>query len=219
MADVEVPNPQDVKDKAEDPFLKVVALFVAIYAVGLAVSSFGGQNAAKEMLMMKQNETLAENLARQDEFNIWNQFQSKSTRESLYRNERTQLEFEKKGNPNFPPFKDELLAQYIKDEARMKADKEELAEKARKINEAGKEKLKEVRVKLNRCERKDPYFDFAEVAYQLAIVLSSVAMLAEKRWAFIVSFVMFALAVCLTINGFGLFLVIPGIDDGPAPLE
>ena len=62
-------------------------------------------------------------------------------------------------------------------------------------------------------QRKDPYFDFAEVGFQLAIVLSSVAMLSQRRWAFLASAMLAALAVLLTINGFGLFLAVPGFED------
>ena len=68
--------------------MKRIALFVAIYAVGLAISAFGGKNVSKELFLLKQEQTRIESGARQDEFNTWNQFQSKSTRESLYRDAR-----------------------------------------------------------------------------------------------------------------------------------
>ena len=63
--------------------------------------------------------------------------------------------------------------------------------------------------------RKDPYFDFAEVAFQVAIVLASVAMLSGKRWAFVTSLVLAVLATALAANGFGLFVAVPGLDAGP----
>ncbi len=216
MPEIEIPNPHEVHEKAENPFTRVVALCVAVYAVGLAIASFGGHNVAKEMMLLKQDEAMAHNISRQDEFNVWNQFQSKSTREALYKNERTQLEAEQKGNPmQFPAYRSDLLTRYIEDEKRMKADKDELADKAKAIHEDGEKKVREIQEKLHRYERKDPYFDFAEVAFQLAIVLASVAMLAEKRWAFLLSMILALVALLLTINGFMLLVPIPGLDDGP----
>lgn len=214
MAEIEIPNPHEVKEKAENPFAKIVALCVAIYAVGLAIAAFGGHNVAKEMMLMKQEEAIAETVSRQDEFNEWNQYQSKSTREALYKNERTKLEAEQKGNPAMPAYKVELLKQYVSDEAKMKVDKDDLAQKAKKIHDDGAAKVKDIQEKLHRYERKDPYFDFAEVAFQLAIVLASVAMLAEKKWAFAVSVGLAVIALGLTVNGFGLFVAVPGLDAG-----
>ena len=52
MADVEIPDPTDVREKSEDPRTRTIALAVAVYAVVLAVSSFGGSNAAKEMMLV-----------------------------------------------------------------------------------------------------------------------------------------------------------------------
>lgn len=61
---------------------------------------------------------------------------------------------------------------------------------------------------------KDPYFDFAEVGFQIAIVLASVAMLSCRRWAFYASLILVGLAVLLTVNGFALLVAVPGLDGG-----
>ena len=42
MAEIELPNPHEAKERAEDPFTKMVALSVAIYAVVLAIAAAGG---------------------------------------------------------------------------------------------------------------------------------------------------------------------------------
>lgn len=206
MAEVEIPQPDEMHEKAENPFMKRVALFVAIYAVGLAISGFGGKNVSKELFLLKQEQTRIESAARQDEFNTWNQFQSKSTRESLYRNERSILEAESKGlGTGFPAFRAALLKQFMEDESRMKTDKDELAAKATKIREEGKEKVAKIEIEYNKNERKDPYFDFAEMLFQLSIVLASVAMLSGKKWAFHVSLALAGAALVLMLNGFFLF--------------
>ena len=215
MAEIEIPNPHEVHERAENPFTRTVALFVAVYAVGLAIASFGGKDAGKEISLLKQEEAQVDNATKQEEFNTWGQYQSKSTREALYKNDREALEAEKAGTgSSFPAYKVTLLDKLIAEEKRMKADKEELAEKAKTIHEGGEKKVKGLQEQLGVYRRKDPYFDFAEVGFQLGIVLASVSMLAEKKWAFILSLILAALSAVLTVNGFMLLVAVPGIDGG-----
>jgi hypothetical protein len=217
MAEIELPNPREIEEKAAHPFTRTVAFFVAVYAVGLAFASFGGNNCAKEMFLLKQEEAQAENAAKHDEFNTWNQFQAKSIRESLNRIERERLDAEKELDPTAfaaSPLKVKLLARAAGEEARMKLDKDELAAKANKFRTDGDEKVHKFQHELKVEQRKDPYFDFAEVVFQLAIVLASVAMLAEKRWAFVASAVLALFGLVFTVNGFFLLLKIPGIESG-----
>jgi hypothetical protein len=189
MAEVEIPDPHEVKEKAENPFTRRVALFVAIYAVGLAVASFGGHNAAKEMMMAKQEES-----------NQWNRYQSKATREALYRNEIKKLEADKKGaGTGWPAEKEELLKFYRDEAARMKTDKDEIENGGAENHGKG---AKHYQDEVRTMQLKDPYFDFAEVAFQVAIVLASVAMLSGKRWAFYTSLGLAALGGLLAVNGF-----------------
>jgi hypothetical protein len=200
MAEVEVPQPDEVREKAERPFTRQVALFVAVYAVGLAIASFGGHNAAKEMMMAKQEEA-----------NQWNRYQSKSTREALYKNEVRKLKAEKAAGSNWSPEKEALLREYEEEAARMERDKEEIEKGNKEKHEKGARDFQD-EVKL--MQRKDPYFDFAEVAFQVAIVLASVAMLSGKRWAFLASLGLAVVGALLTVNGFGLFVAVPGFEGG-----
>src|SRR5436305_10348033 len=118
MAEVEVPQPEEIHEKAEKPFTRQVALFVAVYAVGLAFASFGGHYAAKEMMMAKQEEA-----------NQWNRYQSKSTRSALYRNEIRKLEAERDAaGGTLPPARQRLLDWYTAEEQRMKDDQREIEE-------------------------------------------------------------------------------------------
>jgi hypothetical protein len=199
MAEIEIPDPHEVHEKAENPYTRQIALFVAVYAVGLAVASFGGHNAAKEMMMAKQEES-----------NQWNRYQSKSTREALYRNEILKLEVEKRiAGSAWPAEKEALLVEYRKQADRMKSDKEEI-EKGGAEN--GGKGARHYQDEVRTMQRKDPYFDFAEVAFQVAIVLASVAMLSGKKWAFFTSLGLAVLGVLLTANGFGLFVAVPGFE-------
>jgi hypothetical protein len=189
VAEVEIPDPHEVHVKAENPFSRTVALAVAVYAVALAITSAGGHNVTKEMMMAKQEES-----------NAWNHFQSKSTREALNRIEVIKLVTAKKKSGNaFPADQQELLDWFQKEEARMMADKKEIEEGNKETHEKGAREFQE-EVKL--LQKKDPYFEFAEVMLQLAIVLASVAILSGKRWAFAVSLVLAVIGVALAINGF-----------------
>lgn len=214
MAEIEIPQPDEMHEKAENPFTRTVALFVALYAVGLAFAAFGGNNTAKELFVLKQEEARTESAAKQDEFNTWNQFQAKAIREALYRNQGEMLESEAEAG-TLTAARAKLQKKMAEQEARMKADKEELAAKAKSIREKGEHAVEHIRGELHTLQRKDPYFDFAEVAFQLAIVLASVAMLAGKKWAFALSLVLSIVALILTINGFFLFVPVPGLDPGP----
>jgi hypothetical protein len=189
MAEVEIPDPHEVHEKAEHPFSKKVALAVAVYAVVLAVAAAGGHNCAKDMMMAKQEES-----------NAWNRYQSKSTREALYKNEIVKLEAEKEGaGGTLPPARQKLLDWYKKEADRMSDDKKEIEEGNKEKHEKGaRDHQKEV----EQMQKKDPYFDFAEVLMQLGIVLASVAMLSGKKWAFAVSLVLACAGTLLAVNGF-----------------
>jgi hypothetical protein len=60
--------------------------------------------------------------------------------------------------------------------------------------------------------RRDPYFDYAEVLLQIAIVLASVAMLSGRKGAFYASLALAAVGLALCANGYGLFVKVPGLE-------
>jgi hypothetical protein len=215
MAEIEIPDPDEVQEKAENPFTRMVAFFVAIYAVALAFASLGGGDVDKDKFISKQEEARIESKAQQDEFNTWNRFQAKSIREALYRNERERLETEREVVPvefNASPLKNMLLERAAKEEGRMKADKSELEAEAKAINTKGKEDIQKIRDELAKLDRKDPYFEYGEMGLQLAIVLASISMIANKRWAFALSVVLALVSIVFTVNGFYLLAKIPGIE-------
>src|SRR5512139_1751987 len=81
MAEVELPNLEELEEIKAKKFTKRVALTTAIYAVLLAITSLGGNNAMKEML-----------LAQQQSSDQWAFYQSKVMREHLYRTQKMQME-------------------------------------------------------------------------------------------------------------------------------
>jgi len=195
MADVEVPDPKEAEEKAGDPFTRMVALCVAVYAVALAITALGGNNAAKEMMMAQQKAA-----------NHWAYYQAKVVRENLYllEAEKLELELEVRGAGLTSEDQKRLTAvreRYKKRAEEYKQEKEEIRAQA--------EEFEKVR---DKAERRDPYFDYAEVLLQIAIVLASVAMLSGSRWAFYLSLVLAVIGLLLCVNGYGLFLKVPGLE-------
>ena len=81
MAEVELPNPEELEERRDKAFSRRVALTTAVYAVVLAIASLGGNNAMKEML-----------LAQQEASNQWSYYQAKVIREHLNRGNKLVLE-------------------------------------------------------------------------------------------------------------------------------
>jgi Domain of unknown function (DUF4337) len=191
VPEVELPDPHELEERRDKAFSRRVALTTAVYAVVLAIASLGGNNAMKEML-----------LAQQEASNQWSYYQAKVIREHLNRGNKMVLEAQLaepsalKG-PERAKF--EALAQKFADEEkRMNADKKEIEPKA-KAAEADRD----------RNQSKDPYFDYAEVLLQIAIVCSSVSILSSSRSMFFFSLGVAALGLLSAVNGFVLLVRVP----------
>ena len=191
MAEVELPNPEELEERRDKSFSRRIALVTAVYAVVLAVASLGGNNAMKEML-----------LAQQEASNQWSYYQAKVIREHLNRGNKLVLELqlaEPSGLKGPERDKVEALARKFADEEkRMNADKKEIEPKA-KAAEAARDLY----------QAKDPYFDYAEVLLQIAIVCSSVSILAGSRPMFWFSSLLAVFGTLCTVNGFLLLVRVP----------
>jgi hypothetical protein len=192
MAEIEIPDPQEALEMKENPFVKRVALTTAIFAVILAVTSLGGNNATKEML-----------LAQQQASNQWAYYQAKAMREHIYRLEKLKIEIDllERGPAMKPGSREKLQGLYktvSEEEARFGSEKKEIEKEAKQLDHEKD---------INRT--KDPYFDYAEVLLQIAIVMSSIAILAGSRPIFYFACVAAILGTILTTNGFLLFFKVP----------
>jgi hypothetical protein len=191
MAEIELPDPEELEEKKGHSFTRRVALTTALYAVLLAVTSLGGNNAMKEML-----------LAQQQASDQWSFYQAKVIREHLYRQQQQRLELdllEKETlKPEVKKRYEALLQKTGKEADRYGVEKKDIKQEA--------EKLEHER-DVNR--NKDPYFDYAEVLLQIAIVTSSIAILASSGAMYGFSMVCAALGALLTLNGFLLLVKIP----------
>lgn len=180
-AEPEVPHDEN------DPFVKKVALSVAIFAVILAVAGAGGKNAGKDMMS-----------AQMDASNTFSWYQAKVSREATYTQKKEELE-----ELSEPTEKQKQrlasitkkLGEYEKEKADLKQQGDDFTA-ARKLN-----------------HRKDGYFDFAELFLQLAVVLASISMLSKARWPWTVSLLLAVVGLLLTLNGYFLLVSVPGIDS------
>jgi hypothetical protein len=189
VPEVELPNPEELHERAEDQFGRRVALVTAVYAVILAVASLGGNNAMKEML-----------LAQQLSSDQWAFYQAKVIREHQYRGQklRLELELEERGPALRPEVRDKaqaLLARFAEEEKRYNAEKKDIEKQAKAL---------EHERDVNRA--KDPYFDYAEVLLQIAIVMSSISILSKSRPTFAFSVVLAVCGAILAVNGFTLLV-------------
>ncbi len=192
MAEVELPNAEELEEVKGKAFTKRVALTTAIFAVALAITSLGGNNAMKEML-----------LAQQQSSDQWSFYQAKVLREHLYRSQKLRLEIDllERGNGMTPEVKEKVENLYKKmadEEARFNIEKKEIEKEAKTL---------EHERDVNRA--RDPYFDYGEVLLQIAIVMASVAIISGSRPVFYFAITSACLGALFSLNGFFLILRLP----------
>jgi len=185
MAEVEIPNIEEIEEVRAKRFTRRVALTTAIFAVALAITSLGGNNAMKEML-----------LAQQQASDQWAFYQSKVIREHIYRTQKDlfQAQFEERGKSMPPSVRSHYQTQ-IKTfgdlESRYRSERAEIEREARKL-----EHERDV------YRSRDPYFDYAEAMLQIAIVMASISILATSRPIFYFSIITAVIGCILCFNGY-----------------
>ncbi|HME44029.1 MAG TPA: DUF4337 domain-containing protein [Syntrophorhabdales bacterium] len=192
MAEIELPNTEELEEAKEKSFTRRVALVTALFAVCLAITSLGGNRAMKEML-----------LSQQEASNQWAYYQAKVIREHLYRSQSLLLEAQllERGSAMKPEAKEriESLMKKAGDEAtRFATEKNGVEEEARKLEH-----------NRDTYRAKDPYFEYAEVLLQIAIVMASIAILSGSRPVFYFSLMSAILGICLSANGFLMIFRLP----------
>jgi hypothetical protein len=189
MAQVDIPDVEELEQLKQDTFSKRVALIIALYAVALAITSLGGNNATKEMLLSQQQAS-----------NEWAHYQAKVIREHLYGSQRATLEvqLETELKPEVRSKYNALLREMTKKETDYREEKRGIEQRAKTL-----ERARDV------ARDKDPYFDYAEVLLQIAVVLGSLAILSGSRPLFVGSLLFAGVGSLLCLNGFLLLVKIP----------
>jgi len=192
MAEVELPNPSELHEHAENTFSRRVALVTAVFAVVLAIAALGGNHAMKEMLLSQQQSS-----------DQWAFYQAKVIREHLYRGQKLRLEADlAERDASLKPAAREklegLLRRLDEEEKRYGAEKKDI-EKAAKDLEHTRDGY----------ALRDPYFLIAEALLQIAIVMASVSILARSGLIFSFSLVLALIGAVLTANGYFMLFQLP----------
>jgi Skp family chaperone for outer membrane proteins len=192
MAEVELPKPDELREHAENTFSRRVALVTAVYAVVLAIAALGGNHAMKEML-----------LAQQQSSDQWAFYQAKVIREHLYRGQKMRLEADLAERdatlkPEARKKLEALLAKFDEEEKRYNVEKKDIEKQAKKLEDLR-----------DSFQARDPYFLIAEALLQIAIVMSSVSILARSRLIFSFSLVLAVVGAVLTANGYVMAFQLP----------
>jgi uncharacterized protein DUF4337 len=197
MPDLDLPNPKELGEVKEKTFERRVALTTAIFAVVLAIAALGANKTMKEML-----------LAQQQASDQWAFYQARSIREHQYRGQKLRLEADlaERGVAMKPAARQKyeaLLAKLAEEEKRYNTEKQEVEKEARAL-----ERERDI------SRTRDPYFEFAEVLLQIAIVLSSISILSGSRPVFFISLAVAGLGALLTLNGYTLLVNAPFLRGG-----
>lgn len=83
MAEVELPNIEELEEIRAKTFTKRVALTTSIFAVLLAITSLGGNQVMKDMLLSQQQAS-----------DQWAFYQAKALREHLYKTNSLRIELD-----------------------------------------------------------------------------------------------------------------------------
>jgi len=194
---------KDVFDAVDDDARKqrdrLIAVYIGILAVVLAICSVGGGNATKE--------AIARNV---EASNTWAFFQAKNIRRHQLRLQIDDFEMMLAGQPALAQAVrtsiEDKIKKYRKDEARLTSEPE-TGEGITELLAKGKS----LELQRDRAMRKDPYFDYGQALLQIAIVLASVAIITGGTSLLVLSVVLAALGALSTLNGFTLLLTLPGI--------
>ena len=192
------------ENEAEEKFRSRAALLIAIFAMLLAVGSLGGGNVAEDMIHanIKASDT-------------WAFFQAKNVRQTQYRLAADELEVQL-ANPGSSAEVRAALQQKVDayratvarydDEPDPRAPTDTLRGEGKKQLSAQARRYEALR---ERAGAQDSNFDYSEVAFQLAIVLGSVAILALSRKVLYISIGLGVIGAVLMINGFVLLFPLP----------
>jgi hypothetical protein len=190
--------------EADDKFRSRAALVIAMMAMLLAIGSLGGGNVAEDMIHnnIKASDT-------------WAFFQAKNVRQTQYRLAVDQLAT-RLADPALGAGERRALeaqvARYKETIARYD-DEPDPAAPGDTLRGEGKKQLSAQARSYERLREqasaRDANFDYSEVAFQLALVLGSVAILAVSRPVLGIAIGLGVVGTVLMINGFLLMFPLP----------
>lgn len=185
------------QEKTADRFKQRCAGLIAVLAMLLAITALGGDNATKEAV---NSNVLASN--------YFNFFQAKNMRQTAIELSADHFEIAFLNDPS--------LADSVKESLKKKLDDYRKTitryESEPSTGEGKKEllaKAKEWEARRDHAMKQDPYFDYAQALLQIAIVLISVAIIAEVGWLVGFGALLGIVGGLLMVNGFLLLVDVP----------
>jgi Domain of unknown function (DUF4337) len=177
-----------------DWFRRLTAIYVGVAAMLLAIAALGGAEATKEMLNA--------NIHASDTYAF---YQAKYIRQLHYQTAAEELELLAAGLPGLSSDqvkKVDALVKGYRDTARRYESEPQRGEGKKELlaKAAAFEKERD------HAALQLPNFEYAEAAYQIAIVLGSVAIVAASPWLLGISGALALAGTFLTLNGYLLLL-------------
>ena len=174
----------------------VAAVWIAILAMFLAITSVAGGNAGDEEILNQEKST-----------NAYSYFQAKTIRAQNFTLMADNLEVQLAalGDQMSPEDRQKLeqrIATYRSEAARLREERDVILQWA-----LDKEEARE------RQSRVGPSFDTGEALFQIAIVLASIAILLKRRVFLYPSVAVGVVALLFMLNGF--LGIVPWLYDGP----
>ncbi|HEX8559355.1 MAG TPA: DUF4337 domain-containing protein [Pyrinomonadaceae bacterium] len=192
----------EARESADEKFKNRAALIIAFMATLLAITSLGGGNAAEDVAN--------HNIHASD---TWAFYQAKSIRQTTMRVAADGLEADLRANPGMSPEARDFIQKKIDDYRSTAARYEDEPDKddpGDPLKGEGRKQLtaraRDFEAQREEAAKRDPNFDFSEALFQIAIVLASVAILADSRLVLRASLAVGVAATLLMLNGYTLLL-------------
>ena len=185
------------REKERDRFKQRAAIVIATFAMLLAITGLGGQNATKDAL----NSNI-------EASNLFNFFQAKNMRQTAFALAADEIELAWINDASLSAEAKAALKRKLDDYRKTVARYESEPD----TGEGKKElmaRAKEAEKKRDHALKQDPYFDYAEALLQIAIVLISVAIVAEQVWLSYLGGALGMIGGLLMLNGFLLLVELP----------
>lgn len=191
---------QTDEDSRKEAFQKKCSIVISLIAALLLINNMGAQNAASQAAF-----------ANASAINTFAFYQAKNIRQNDLNLAASTLE----GMADVAiPLVNEEAKRQLREQAQSHRAKASSYESEPETGEGKKELLQKARqaeATRDLALQKGPYFDFASLALQLAIILFSVVLITNRKTLYASAVAAAVLGTLLSINGFFLLVSIPGL--------
>jgi hypothetical protein len=191
---------KSAEEKKKERFQQQCSIVISLIATLLLINNMGAQNASSQAAFENANA-----------INTFAFYQAKNIRQNDLNLAATTLE----GIANTAmPIANEDAKRQLRDQAQAFRTKALGYESEPESGEGKKELLQKARqaeAQRDLALRQGPYFDFASLALQLAIILFSVVLITNRKTLYASGIAAAVLGTLLSVNGFFLWVAIPGL--------